>query len=253
MEKPTVITGRHPQAPSFWHMIGELTGLRHRVLFNPVNVSDDLRNGGGQPVIVIPGFMVHDVISTRLRRTLINAGYDARGWGLGLNKGLQPGVLEALLALIDRIYAEKKHSIILIGWSLGGLFARELAKLRPDIIDRVITLASPFSGDPRANNAWKLYEKVAGHPVDCPPIDVRLNEKPPVPTIAIWTATDGVVSPECAKGILGERDIEIEVKSRHIDIISSPKSIPVIMQAMKMKKEDIIAVQAHAPSNGISN
>ena len=183
-------------------------------------------------MIVIPGFMVHDVISIRLRRTLIAAGYDARGWGMGLNRGLRPDTLDALAALLERVAGETGRPVALVGWSLGGLFAREVAKVRPDLVERVVTLASPFSGDPRANNVWRIYERVAGHPVDAPPLAVRLSEKPPVPTIAIWTPFDGLVSPACTRGAPGERDAEVEVRCRHTDIISNPRAVAAILDAL---------------------
>ena len=95
--------------------------------------------------------------------------------------------------------------MILVGWSLGGIYAREVAKLRPELAAKVITLGSPFSGDPRANNVWRLYEWVAGHPVDDPPIKTDLAEKPPVPTLAIWSRRDGIVSVASARGEPGRK------------------------------------------------
>jgi hypothetical protein len=78
-----------------------------------------------------------------------------------------------------------------------------------------VTLGSPFSGDPRLNNVWKLYERVAGHPVDRPPIP-RLSDKPPVPTLAIWSRRDGIVAVRAARGLAEESDREVEVGSSHM-------------------------------------
>src|SRR3546814_15087731 len=85
--------------------------------------------------------------------------------------------------------------IIIVGWSLGGLYAREIAKRRPHDVARVVTLGSPFSGDIRANRAWRLYEWIAGHKVDHLPPGMRLAEKPPQPPFALWPHHDGIVSP----------------------------------------------------------
>lgn len=218
--------------PSIWRLIGEVRALPHRLRFDGLRSIAKDHDGQGRPVIVIPGFMVHDVILTRLRRTLALAGYDARGWGMGLNRGLRPDTVDALVALLETVHTQTGRPVSLIGWSLGGLFAREIAKIRPDLVDRVITLASPFSGDPRANNVWRVYEKVAGHPVDRPPVDFRLAEKPPVPTIAVWTPFDGLVAPACTRGMEGERDLAIEVRCRHIDIISNPSAMTAILDAL---------------------
>jgi hypothetical protein len=228
-------------APSVWRMIGEARALPHRMRFDAIRTLASSYDGGGRPVIVIPGFMVHDVISVRLRRTLCAAGYDARGWGMGLNRGLRPETLGGLLDLLDDVHARSGMPVALVGWSLGGLFAREIAKLRPESVDRVITLASPFSGDPRANNVWRAYERIAGHPVDRPPIDVRIAEKPPVPTFAIWTRADGLVSPECTCGLPGERDMAVEVKCHHLSMVSAPAPIAAVLDllALPLDKADL--------------
>jgi pimeloyl-ACP methyl ester carboxylesterase len=120
-----------------------------------------------------------------------------------------------------------------VGWSLGGLYAREVAKLRPDLVERVVTLGSPFSGDPRANNAWRLYELVSGHAVDNPPLDVDIQAKPPVPTLAIWSRRDGVVAPACACGTEGQSDLQIELDCSHMGFGVSGKAYPKIVAAMR--------------------
>ncbi len=118
----------------------------------------------------------------------------------------------------------------LIGWSLGGLIAREYAKHAPDRVSRVITLGSPFSGSLRANNAWRAYEYIAGHPVDRPPVTVRLQEKPSVHTIACWSARDGVVSPASARGGAHERDLALELECSHMAFVAHPKAIRAVAE-----------------------
>src|SRR3546814_18026927 len=86
---------------------------------------------------------------------------------------------------MDYIQRHDPQPVTLIGWSLGGLIAREYTKYAPDRVAKVITLGSPFSGDLRANHAWRIYELVARHRIDSPPLPVKLTEKPPVPTYAI--------------------------------------------------------------------
>ena len=220
--------------PSIWRLVGEAGALAHRIRFDAVRRVAARHDGQGRPVVVLPGFMVHDVISTRLRRTLIAAGYDARGWGMGLNRGLRPETMSSLEALLLGVHAETGRPVALVGWSLGGLFAREVAKLRPEAVERVVTLASPFSGDPRANNLWRISERLAGHPGDAPPIDVRLSEKPPVPTIAICARWDGLISPACTRGKDGERDHVLDVDCRHTDVISNPAAIAAILDVLAM-------------------
>lgn len=182
--------------------------------------------GEGRPVLVLPGFMASDNTTARLRRSLTAAGFAAHGWGLGRNLGVSADMLEAIDRRVAAIAADRPVTIV--GWSLGGLIAREYAKRAPDRVNRVITMGSPFSGDPRANNAWRMYERVAGHPVDRPPVQCILSEKPGVTTIACWSARDGVVAPASARGQDGERDMALEFDCTHMAFIADPKAIRTV-------------------------
>ena len=79
----------------------------------------------------------------------------------------------------------------------------------------MVTLGSPFSGDPRQNNIWRLYEKIAGHAVDDPPIP-RIIDKPPVPHLALWSRRDGIMAPRTARGLAHERDKAVEMDCSHM-------------------------------------
>lgn len=186
--------------------------------------------GGGRPVMVIPGFLATDWSTVILRRTLETAGYRVSGWGLGMNLGARSDLLERMEAQLER--AAKHGPVSLIGWSLGGIYARELAKRRPDLVARVITLGSPFSGDVRANNAWRLYELINDHKVDAPPIEARAGEKPPVPTIAFWSRADGIVAPACARGEPHECDRSIELDCTHMGFMTSAGAMEAVLEAL---------------------
>jgi hypothetical protein len=99
-------------------------------------------------------------------------------------------------------------------------------------------MGSPFSGDPRANNAWRLYEKVAGHPVDRPPIEVDVGTKPPVPTIALWSRRDGMVAPACARGVEGQSDLQIQVDCRHMGFTTSRRGIRQVVAVVRRHGEE---------------
>ena len=103
--------------------------------------------GEGRPVLVLPGFMASDNTTARLRRSLAGAGFAVHGWGLGRNRGVSADMLEAIDRRVSAISPDRPVTIV--GWSLGGLIAREYAKLTPDRVSRVITMGSPFSGDDR--------------------------------------------------------------------------------------------------------
>ena len=149
-----------------------------------------------------------------------------------MGPGVEPRRPAALIErLADRVRARAAQSgsrVILIGWSLGGIYAREVAKLAPEATRLVMTLGSPFSGDPRANNAWRLYELVNDHAVDTPPFEADVAAKPPVRTIALWSARDGIIPPACAAGQPGERDAAIEVDCRHLGFAWARNGIAAI-------------------------
>ncbi|HYN45113.1 MAG TPA: alpha/beta hydrolase [Allosphingosinicella sp.] len=186
---------------------------------------------GGPKLMVVPGFLANDRTTLGLQRALAGSGYRVLGWGLGLNTGVRNDTLDRLAARVGAF--GEGGPVILVGWSLGGIYARELAKARPGLVAKVITLGSPFSGDPRANNVWRLYEWIAGHPVDDPPIKTDLEGKPPVPTLAIWSRWDGMVSVASARGEPGQSDRQIEVDSSHMGFAVSGRAFPKIVAAIR--------------------
>lgn len=167
----------------------------------------------GTPVLVIPGFIANDRTTMELRRALAAAGFRVHPWRQGWNLGATADLIEKLRHSLELVGDERP--VVLVGWSLGGVFARELARAMPERVRAVATLGSPFSGDPRLNNVWRLYERIAGHPVDQPPIP-RIVDKPPVPTLAIWSRRDGIIAAEAARGKPEESDKRAEVSSSHM-------------------------------------
>ncbi|MDB5716729.1 MAG: alpha/beta hydrolase [Sphingomonas bacterium] len=223
---------RDDVAPPLRRLAAELPAFFRRPFWAPsCRRIARAHRGDGRVVMVIPGFLAGDIFTSRLRRTLDLAGYRAEGWRLGINWGVRADLLDRLSARIDAI-DPARGPVVLIGWSLGGIYARALAKIRPDRVDRVITLGSPFSGDPHANNAWRLYEMVNRHPVEAPPIAVDLATKPPVPTFALWSARDGIVAPASTRGRPGESDRRIEVDCRHTDFCTHPRALTTILEAI---------------------
>jgi pimeloyl-ACP methyl ester carboxylesterase len=185
----------------------------------------------GPPLMVIPGFLATDRTTLGLQRAFAEAGYRVVGWSLGMNRGVREDTVDRLARQLE-CFARGRRTV-LVGWSLGGLYARELAKARPELVEKVVTLAAPFSGDRRNNNVWRLYELVAGHPVDRPPIHSDPAEKPPVPTLAIWSRRDGIVAVGAARGRPGERDAERELDCSHMGFAVSGRCYPKIVEAVR--------------------
>ncbi|MES2119850.1 MAG: alpha/beta hydrolase [Pseudomonadota bacterium] len=193
-------------ASRFWR------GFGHRGPRGPEN---------GPPALVIPGFIANDRTTTELRRALAEAGFRVHPWRQGINWGARKDTLERLKRAID--LCGHDEPVLVVGWSLGGLYARELARAHPEQVRAVVTLGSPVWGDRRRyTNVWKLYERVAGHPVDDPPIPDKA-EKPPVPTLAIWSRRDGIVGIPSARGTEESRDQAAEVDSTHMGFAVSKK------------------------------
>ena len=167
----------------------------------------------GPPVLVIPGFIANDRTTMALRRAFADAGWRAYPWNCGWNLGATADVVDRLRKRLDEISPDQP--VLVVGWSLGGVFARELARAHPDRVQAVATLGSPFSGDPHLNNVWRLYEWVAGHKVDNPPIP-RITDKPPVPSLAFWSRNDGIVSVRAARGLSHECDHTVEFSCNHM-------------------------------------
>lgn len=179
---------------------------------------NQVAGGDGHPVIVFPGLMASDASTQPLRRFLDGKGYATCGWGLGSNLGPKDGVLDACMALLRRVRKQHKRRVSLIGWSLGGIYARELAKDFPADTRQVITLGTPFSGHPKATNAWRLYELVTGHTIGAPEIHEPLRAPPPLPTTSIYSRTDGVVAWQCSVERRSALAENIEVEASHFGI-----------------------------------
>ncbi len=186
----------------------------------------------GPMLMVIPGFLATDRTTLGLQRAFADGGFRVTGWGLGFNRRVTEKTVDLIAGGIERFGDGGK--VILVGWSLGGLYARVVAQERPDLVEKVVTLGAPFSGDRRRNNnVWRLYELVAGHPVNSPPIDKDPSVKPPVPTLAIWSRRDGIVAPAGARGRPEERDAELEIDCSHMGFAVSGSAYPKIVEAVR--------------------
>ncbi|BEV01085.1 alpha/beta fold hydrolase [Novosphingobium olei] len=175
-----------------------------------------------RPVMLLPGFGTHPVRMKSLRVALEAAGHRVSDWGLGFNFGPTEEGFERLAERVVTMARKEGEPLVLVGWSLGGLFAREIAHRHPEAVAMVVTMGSPFSGDRRANNAWRAYQAIAGHSVDAPPVGHAFAAKPPVPTVALWSARDGIVAPRSACGRKGERDRAIALRCTHLGFAGHP-------------------------------
>ena len=171
--------------------------------------------GDGHPVLVFPGMGASDSSTSVLRRFLRGRGYLAHAWRLGRNLGPTPEVILQSRARIQALRQRHGRRVSLIGWSLGGIYARELAKAVPEDVRLVITLGTPFAGHPRATNAWRLFELLHGRRQHAPGRRDAIRQPPPVPTTSIYSRTDGIVAWHCSVEREGPRAENIEVEASH--------------------------------------
>ena len=151
--------------------------------------------GDGHPVLTLPGFLASDLSMVPMRRYLKELGHDTYAWNIGRNLG---GVSRTRAALRDRlaeIHSFTGRKVSVVGWSLGGVYARDLALQAPDMVRDVVTLGSPFANDIRATNATRLYEALSGEVVeDNSELRTAIAGDLPVPATSIFSRTDGIVN-----------------------------------------------------------
>jgi pimeloyl-ACP methyl ester carboxylesterase len=181
--------------------------------------------GDGHPVLVFPGMGANDFTTAPLRSFLDRLGYVTRPWGQGFNFGPRDGVLKRCAADVHALADAHGRPVSLIGWSLGGIYAREMAKELPDHTRCVITLGTPFTGHPRATNAWRVFEVLSGQKAEDPAMMARLRKPPPVPTTSIYSRTDGIVSWRCSLNEPSPIAENIEVHASHVGMGMNPLAL----------------------------
>ena len=192
---PPEKTPLHDIAPSAWLMALEVRAIwEFSALLPAWPLLNRAPRGDNHPVVVFPGLSANDISTAPLRRYLQLLNHSACGWDQGFNFGPRPGVLEEARDQVRRTFASTGRKVSLVGWSLGGIYARELAKELPEMVRGVITLGTPFAGSHKSTNAWRLYELASGRSVTRESASYDLPVAPPVPTTSIFSRTDGVVA-----------------------------------------------------------
>ncbi len=188
----------------------------------------DCPMGDGHPVLVIPGLGASDTSTAILRRFLKEKNYAVHGWELGHNKGYNRELLSKMYKRIEELYHRYGgRKLSLIGWSLGGVYARELAKIYPEFIRQVITMGSPIRGHLKApTNADWVYKLLSGHSVEEvePELLQSMAIPPPVPMTAIYSKSDGIVPWEVCIETEEKEGIEnIEIGGSHFGLGHNPR------------------------------
>ena len=199
--------------------------------------------GDGHPVIVLPGLGTADGSTYFARHFLSELGYDAQPWGLGRNLGPQHGMNALLTQLTDLVCAVSdaagSQQVSIIGWSLGGIYAREIAKAMPDKVRQVITLGSPFKGIDNTNATF-LYEMLSKDQSSKDPDILRkISEPPPCPFTSIYSKSDGVVDWHSSLEDAGPQIENIEIPgASHLGLGHNPISMYIIANRLAQTKDN---------------
>ena len=179
--------------------------------------------GDGHPVLVLPGFLASGASTFPLRHLLKALGYAGHRWKLGLNLGPVGYKEHEILWRLKELRHRYDRKVSLIGWSLGGVYARELAWMVPEDVRMVITLGTPFRHHGATSVSW-LYEDVTGQAREemDETMRERMDSPPPVPSTAIYSRSDGVVNWRCSVERHGEFAENIRVPGSHCGLGHNP-------------------------------
>ncbi|MDR7333267.1 alpha/beta fold hydrolase [Roseateles asaccharophilus] len=229
------------RAPNAWLLMLEgRAPWEYAALLAALPWMKKLPKGDGHPVLVFPGLGANDLTTAPLRALLDSLGYSTQPWGQGFNFGPRAGVLEKIEAdLVDLHRRHGGRKVSLLGWSLGGIYARELAKMRPELVRCVVTLGTPFTGHPRATNAWRFFELVSGQTVaDDHELLAQIRQAPPVPTTSIYSKSDGVVAWRCSVNEPSPLAENIEVQASHIGLGVNPIALYALADRLAQPEGD---------------
>ncbi len=184
--------------------------------------------GDGHPVVLFPGLAADRTALGPLHQMCEELGYAPHDWGRGFNTGPAGDVddwIAGLASHVQGVACAHERKVSLVGWSLGGIYAREIARVVPDAVRQVITLGTPFAGDGDATNVGWLYRLLSGQrPRLQAELALRLRTTPPVPTTSIYSRSDGVVAWQACCEACGHPQAEnIEVEASHIGLVWHPK------------------------------
>lgn len=198
-------------------------------------------DGDGHPVVVYPGLGAGALTTSHLRSHLTQCTFTVHDWGNGVNTGPDGRFddwLETLAGRVRALHALHGRKVSLVGWSLGGVYARELAKFAPGSVRQVITLATPFGSLQGANHAGTLFKMMGGDTSQLTTeMQQRLRERPPVPTTSIYSRSDGLVS---WRGCLEKRAPQaenIEVNASHLGMTTHPEVLRIVASRLAQPED----------------
>lgn len=192
--------------------------------------------GSGEPVIVLPGFGASNTSTIPLRGYLTWLGYEVHGWALGRNRGDVRQLLPQVVDQVRQVYLRSGSPVNIIGWSLGGVIAREVAREHPASVRQVVTMGSPVVGGAKYTSMGGLYEK-RGVDLDVMEATIAARESTPirVPVTSIYSKNDGIVGWQASIDRHNSQVDHIEVCTTHLGLGISPDVFKIIARKLARK------------------
>ena len=238
--------GRAKKPPALGYAIAELPRalLEFACLIPGHSFLSRAPRGDGHPVMTLPGYRSNDNSMLALRRYLKRWGYEAHPWGLGPNLGVGYQRLdyeERLLEKLEVIVKTADRPVSLVGWSQGGVIAREIAKQRPDLVRQVITLGSPIADSPEATTLFRIFRRTSDEEITNELMSFLREVATPLPNvrcICIYSESDGIVSPEIAQDLVSPNVENIRVSSSHLGMAVNPAVLYIIADRLAQPEDD---------------
>ena len=195
----------------------------------------NLPQGNGRPVIVIPGFGAGDFETKMLRQSLRRLGYRSVPWKMGRNMGTTSKNRAHLRSELNRLLDVSGQKVSIVGWSLGGVFARELGRKFPEYVHSVVSMGTPFTGEHDANILHDIFNRISGTEFTADDLEAfnQRKEPPGVLSTSIFSKTDGVVSWQCSLEKESALTENIEVKSSHCGLVYNPLAVAALARALQ--------------------
>jgi Palmitoyl protein thioesterase len=217
------------------------TGVEYLTALAAARRIADWPRGDGHPVLVIPAFLAGPLSTQLLRNVLRRLGYRVYDWGLGYNAGYRASMKETLPARLRHIRERSDgRKVSIIGWSAGGIYARELARAFPDDVRSVITLGSPFRGNHQATTVWKVWQLVnRGAEATAAVSESALERRAQplsVPTTCIYSRSDGIVAWQCCTSLPAPETENVEVRSSHLGFGHNVETLSVIADRLAQRE-----------------
>lgn len=200
--------------------------------------------GDGHPVITLPGYRSDDTAMLAMRRYLDRWGYAAYPWGLGTNLGVgyqRIDYEQRMLTRLENIVEKHDEAATLIGWSQGGVIAREVAKKRPELVRQIITLGSPLADAPEATTVFRIFQRTSAEEITNELMSFMREVSTPLPDvrcICIYSKSDGIVAAEIARDLVSPNVENIRVTSSHLGMGVNPVVLFIIADRLSQPEDD---------------